>query len=321
MNYKYTLIYQVLGLIISDDKNKTVLLEDSTDSTHFKAFLSNNLDDYCSDIDTRSVIAEKFLSGLSGTFKSHIEETQKQRKEKFADSSFLIFEARGDDSSFILKDEVDKGDYIVCLDNDTGKFSKEQYQNQINSVLSSLCITIDTFYKVNKVGGAVVYYNDAGKPIHNLILSFSGKMFSSRKMLDTEVDTLKNHSSVLSNNGTFSTVCRLLAKSIDGENDALLSYLSAWTALELFVHTAFELIKLEPNLEQTKKLTDRFTVICRRLNGPNECADIKSFKKLYTIRNKCFHTGKIDTNSLPTIEIQTMLRKYLVLQLQKRDTG
>jgi len=47
------LVYQVLGLVIPTAVDEEILLQDSTHS--FKAFLSNNLDTYCADIDKRPV--------------------------------------------------------------------------------------------------------------------------------------------------------------------------------------------------------------------------------------------------------------------------
>ena len=87
MNYKYELIYQVQGLSIPSIEGEVILLEDSSHS--FKAFLSNNLDNYCADIDKSDVIGNMLLGGLGGkTFESHLEEIRKQRNERYRTSPF-----------------------------------------------------------------------------------------------------------------------------------------------------------------------------------------------------------------------------------------
>lgn len=335
MRLKYTLIYQVQGLIISNVKSDVILLEDSTHS--FKAFLSNDLDNYCVDIDRRTVIGKKILSGLGEqTFESHLEETRKQRNERYQTPPFLIIEIIGEDSSFMLMDAADKGDYILCIQNDTGDFSKAKYQNLINGVVSSLCITIDTFYKVKKVGDAVVYYNEAGKPIYNMLFSFNGTGFSSREILDADIEATKKCSSALSNNETLSTVCRLLVQSVDSKNDALLSYLSAWTALEVFVHKTFKIKKqmlitslTERGLDESFRdeiekdkftLMNKFRMMCLYLNNQDECSDVESFRELKDTRDKLLHGDEIDLKSLPIFDTQNLLRKYLSTYIFKSIT-
>ena len=326
------MIYQIQGLIIPDEKQEIVLLEDLPHL--FKAFLSKNLDAYCTDIDRRAVIGKKILSGLGEkTFESHIEETKKQRNEKFATPPFLIIEACGDDSSFIPEEAVDKGDYALCIQNETGAFSKGQYQNQINSVLSSLCLSIDTFYKYKKVGESVVYYNSDGKPIHNILISVKGKGFSSRKVLDIDIETTKSCSSIMSQNEIFSTICRLLVQSIDSKSDELLSYLSVWTALEVFINKMFRVEKqnliaclterglidqtLREEIERKKfSLMNKFKMLCLYLNNQVECPDIKTFKKLKDSRDELLHGDEIDFAKLPVFETQNLLRKYLFVYVQ-----
>jgi len=331
MNYKYELIYQIQGLSTSSVEGEIILLEDSAHS--FKAFLSNNLDNYCADIDKRAVIGKMLLGGLGGrTFDSYLEETRNQRNERYKTPPFLIVQAFGDDSSFILKDEADKGDYILSIQNDTGTFSKGQYQDLINSVISSLCITIDTFYKVKKVGEAVVYYNDGGKPIHNMVFSCHGTGFSSREVVDTDIERTKTCSSILSEKGSFNTICRLLVQSVNIKNDALLSYLSAWTALEVFVNKSFKLKKQqlienmtergldEPFQKEIEKdkfsLMSKFKMLCFYLSNPDECSDVERFKGLKDIRDKLLHGDEIDLKSLPVFETQNLLRKYLSIYVQ-----
>lgn len=331
MNYKYELIYQVQGLSIPSVEGEVILLEDSTHS--FKAFLSNNLDNYCADIDKSAVIGNMLLGGLGGrTFDSHLEETRNQRNERYKTPPFLVIQAFGDDSSFILKNNTDKGDYILCIQNETGNFSKGQYQYLINSVVSSLCITFDTFYKVKEVGETVVYYNDDEKPIHNVVFSCYGTGFSSREVLDTDIERTKTCSSILSEKESFNTVCRLLVQSVDSKNDALLSYLSVWTALEVFVNKSFKLNKQkliasmtergldEPFREEIEKdkfsLMSKFNMVCLYLSSQDECSDVESFRGLKDTRDKLFHGDEIDLKGLPIFETQNLLRKYLSIYVQ-----
>lgn len=326
MRYKYTLIYQVKGIIIPDGK-RFVLLEDSTHQVI--AFLSNNLDDYCVDIDRRAVIAKRMLSGLGGgSFESHIEEAKKQRINQYKTPPFLIIEAIGEDRSFVLKDEKDYEDYIVCLQNDSSTFDNGQYQNLINGVLSSLWLNIDTFYKFKKVGEIVVYFSNNRKPIYNMALSFKGSGYSSRNILDAEINTIKICSEKLFLNEAFNTICRLLNQSLDSKSDSLLAFLSSWTALEVFVNKTFKnqkqkLIKnlIDHNLldeemtgeiERDKfSLTTKFEMICINLNNSEISSDMDLFKRLKKSRDDLFHGDEIVLDSLPTHEAQNLLRKYL----------
>ncbi len=276
------------------------------------------------------------MGGLGGrTFESHLEQTKNQRNERYRTPPFLIVQAFGDDSSFILRNDADKGDYILCIQNDTGNFRKGQYQNLINGIISSLCITFDTFYKVQEIRELVVYYNDNGKPIHNVFFSCDGTGFSSRGVLDTDIERAKTCSLILSEQESFNTVCRLLVQSVDSKNDTLLSYLSAWTALEVFVNKSFKLKKQqlienmtergldEPFQEEIEKdkfsLMSKFKMLCLYLSNQDECSDVERFKGLKDIRDKLLHGDEIDLKSLPVFETQNLLRKYLSIYVQTQS--
>lgn len=336
MRFKYTLAYQIKGLTLPDASSEIVLLEDSSYSLN--AILSNNLDNHCAEIDKKAVLRKRCLVGLGEqSFESCLDETREQRNEKYKTPPFLIIEIIGEDGSFTPNDGADKGDYILCIQNDTGDFSSAKYQDVINSVVSSLCVSVDTFYKVQKVGEALVYYNEAEKPIYNMLLSFSGTGFSSREMLDADIEATKTCSVVLSTNDSFNTVCRLLVQSVDTKSDALLSYLSAWTALEVFISKSFKQKKQELIANLTERgldesfreeigidkfsLMSKFKMICLYLNKQGECSDVESFKRMKDIRDKFFHGDELDFKSLPIIETQNLLRKYLSIYIQSYSSS
>jgi hypothetical protein len=154
-------------------------------------------------------------------------------------------------------------------------------------------------------------------------------------MFDTDIERTKTCSSFLSENESFNTICRLLVQSVDSKNDTLLSYLSAWTALEVFVNKSFKLNKQkliasmtergldEPFREEIEKnkfsLKSKFNMMCLYLSSQDECSDVKSFRGLKDMRDKLFHGDEIDLKSLPVFETQNLLRKYLSIYVQTQS--
>ncbi|OIP61522.1 MAG: hypothetical protein CO148_10535 [Nitrospirae bacterium CG_4_9_14_3_um_filter_41_27] len=116
-------------------------------------------------------------------------------------------------------------------------------------------------------------------------------------------------------------------------NDRLQSFLSGWSALEIFINKTFTVYeeefmkrvirddapagttryidRIREVMEGKHRLLDKFIVIAACLGGDTIEADIDLFKKLKDTRDDFFHKQDIAENNLPTAELRSLLNRYL----------
>jgi hypothetical protein len=119
---------------------------------------------------------------------------------------------------------------------------------------------------------------------------------------------------------------------MDLDSDRLLSFLSAWAALEIFISKTFKqyerqmygspgpsLIQAHPNVVKRMRevmsdkfrLTDKFAIIAGVLGGDDLDADLKTFADLKRVRDKLFHGKDVQTKRLPSETTRNLASKYL----------
>lgn len=132
-------------------------------------------------------------------------------------------------------------------------------------------------------------------------------------------------------------VPRLLAQSLDERNDALRSFVAAWTGLEVLVAVTFSTYEAAfmgsfmqvlpaaagPAAERTRevmatryRVLDRFVIMASSLDLEGCGPDIKQFETVKKQRDRFVHTMSGEPADLPTGAVQSLLRKYLRLHLE-----
>ncbi len=131
---------------------------------------------------------------------------------------------------------------------------------------------------------------------------------------------------------------RLLVRSLYDDNDALFSFLSTWSALEIFVNRSFrtyEKLVLEklcqggtptaPSefverirdvMRDKYGLSNKFALIASELDAGSAEGDTREFKRIKKIRDKLMHGEDVSLQALPIKDTLSLLRKYLRLYVE-----
>jgi hypothetical protein len=110
------------------------------------------------------------------------------------------------------------------------------------------------------------------------------------------------------------TVTRLLSDSLLAQSNKLRGFLSAWTALEIFIKkfATKEDMPLDDERRKVPALINWFNSLSNELGLENPAAKAASFKKIKDVREDVFHQGKdIDDSAFPIEETQNLVRAFL----------
>jgi hypothetical protein len=107
----------------------------------------------------------------------------------------------------------------------------------------------------------------------------------------------------------------LLSHAADNRDDALVSFVSSWSAFELFVGGLFT-ARYAAAPRQTKRpppLRQRFEAIAIDLDPASTLVDLALFDATYSIRNDLFHEAVFVDLRQPCHDAQKLARKYIRL--------
>ena len=188
--------------------------------------------------------------------------------------------------------------------------------------------------------GDVVFLIDPndGKPIYNLSAQFHGGRASVASPLTEDViaETAALTSKLVVQKGGMAKLVSLLITSLEDATSDLQSFISAWSALEIFVTSTFKSTyearwfeimedgaptsarpvfnRLKDVMRDKYRLADKFIVIASVLDSVAATKDSEEFGRLKKIRDEVFH-NESRSPSLPTEAIQRLLLKYMKLHL------
>ena len=137
---------------------------------------------------------------------------------------------------------------------------------------------------------------------------------------------------------TLERVQRLLRSSFESGEDALRSFLAAWSAFEIFVNKSFVvyenrffgglLDERHPEVQRKYlerirevmidkyRLTDKFAAISFQLLPSSADEDLKIVLQIKKIRDELIHGESVDEAKLPMKPIRDLASKYLRLHIE-----
>lgn len=343
MRYKYISAYQLIGVTPPTDGEEQLLAEYS--SVDAKAWITYDLDSHLFESDRASVVGSLILKKFVGQaregnseeeVKRELAEFQEKRKKEVENGVFVVFEAIGEVESFSPIVGREFFDYMVSIGAPEGaapkKQIKEKYQDKINALLASLVLSLDQVCGIKKLKDDVLFINDQGKYVYSFDILGGGKVTITSPLKEDIIDYVRNNAESLGKHKPLDSPTRLLAKSLDEESDELLSFLSAWSGLEILLGKIFKQIvsqiigrgqpTISPNFlkrlsgKKYNNLEDMFSLVSFELSPSSADDDFEKFDRIKNIRDKMVHEGKdVAISSLPTKETQKLLRKYLKLYL------
>lgn len=344
MRYKFVAVYHLLGISPPPDDQEQIIAEYS--STNAKGFIAYNLDKHLFEIDRATAVGNSLLKNLFGQageesiekkLESEINDIQNNRNKNTGKGVFLIFEATGETDSFNPRTERELPDFIIAMDGINKQPIRAQYQHSIRGLLSSFSVSSKNFCGVKKVTDGVIFFNKDNKPVYSISFNMSGKAIVSTSLNTKMLKSIKYFAKVFEDDKNLESVARLLSQSLNEESDELLSFLSIFSAIEIFVNKNFEFYKkciLVDNNKLNKSfmrflkdaqkderdkftLVEKFSIISFDLSPDNVENYFKEFKPIKDVRDDLVHGKDISIPLLPTKDAQKLLRELLSLHIKK----
>jgi len=346
VTYKFISAHKVLGVTPPAEREDNVLLK--YPSLKAKALLTYEVDQHLAELDRASVVGSMMLKGLigqggTGTLQERmmreIEQLRAQRSKDIGSGVFVIFEAEGEVESWNPRDQKEFGDFILAFDGAPKAPIRNRYQAIINGILACFALASDSVCGLKKVTDGVYFLAEGDKPIYSFTFDASAKLTVSTALKSEAVDYIKRNAKSLAKHQELTDPARLLSRSLDEENDELLSFLSVWSGLEIFLGKAFQGYEADvfeqlssaadaaaPSqfLERVRRVmkgkynpVDKFLVVSHMLSPADAESDSVEFQRIKSIRDELMHGQEVAITSLPTESAGKLLRKYLKLHLDR----
>ena len=198
----------------------------------------------------------------------------------------------------------------AAIDNITGKDEKD-----IDRAVASLFVAEASVVRCEPLAeGLTLISADGSKRVVQLF-DMSLSMVTRRGIGAAKETEIKNRfTRCFNSNWELKTVTGLLSDSLLAKSNKLRGFLSAWTALEIFVKkfAKKEDIPLNDERRNVPALINWFNSLSNELALENPTAKAADFKKIKDVREEVFHQGKdIDDSAFPITETQNLLRALI----------
>ena len=347
MKYRYTAIYSIKGLSLPPARGDTELVVDS--AIGLRAILTSQPNAHVFEGDRSLAVAGLMLRALfraeptSNDFKQRVanavEEIRAAREKEFGNDPFLVVIGEGEVPSFNPSHEKDAEDFIVCFDGADKDEIRARFHTRITALINSITSEVESVIGIRKVSDSVVFLRDDGKPVYSYTFSGgSARLYVSRPLSDEQVQTIGELYRLFTADTTLERVQRLLRSSFETEEDALRSFLAAWSAFEIFVNKVFDIYedrffkslfergapevqrkylqRIREVMKAKYRLADKFAAVSFQLSPDTADEDLKTVLQAKKIRDELSHGGSVDEASLPVKPIRDLASKYVRLHIE-----
>jgi hypothetical protein len=345
MRFKHIRAYAVRGLTLPAGTDGVTLVDSSPDA--FKVRLCGQSDPLLEELDRRIAVADVALDGaFGGSGTGTIEErltialaAERERRERlFGAGPYLLLERSGTVDSFDTSHQVERSEFVVCLDGHPGRPARGVTDEIADSLIAAVAVTADAVLAVTPVGEATVFTRADGKTVYSLSLSMSGSGHVSSPITTEAIGEVPTWFDRLSSEPNLSRVVHLLVTSLALDDDRLRAFLSAWSALEILIAKLFSAYeaqffdamasssapvgqrkyvgRIREVMKDKYRLTDKFALIASQLDPSSSDADIESFARTKDQRDRLLHGDDIPERQFMIRDAQRLARKYLRLHLE-----
>ena len=348
MDYKYISVYKLVGVTRPTGGGKEQVLIEYP-SVRAKAVLTYDVNSHLFELDRASVVGLLMLKGLLGQgSKDNFEEEltnalanmRERRKREIGDGVFVKFEASGKVETFNPKEERELPEFVIALGGIQKQPIRAQLQPLSNGILASFSIGSERVTGAKKVSDGVFLIREDNKPVYSYSIEVSGNLSVSSGLSDDTIRFVTDKAKALGKRQDLVDTARLLARSLDERNDDLLTFLSVWSGLEIFVNKNFKdyekmafmklsgrdastlphkfVQRIKSVMKDKYRLSDKFSVLSFELASSSSYEeDIDKFEQIKNIRDKLMHGQEVHISSLPIDETRMLLCKYLKLHMQR----
>ena len=297
-------------------------------------------------VDLRSAIGSLMLGGLAGRGPGDVKIERDQAVSKIrqarvsekSGNSLVIVDINSQIEDFELAHTREEDDFIVCLGDSPAKSIRSSHERYIQSLLAAISIASPHDVLAKRLAESVVFYTDGGKPIFCYEMEAYGTAYSAVPLTNSLAEDAGQFALQLSRGPDYNDVNRLIAKSLDMASDELLSFLSAWNSLEIFLNRAFkdyeksifagsgdgqagahhEVVgRIKKVMSDKFRISDKFAVIAGDLDPANAAGDLKTFLDVKQRRDGLLHGKEMVARNLPSETGRKLVRKYLRLHLER----
>ena len=347
MRYVFLTAHQVLGIAHKDDAPDVVLFEGQDPDT--RVLVTRKLDHHLAVLDRQLALASGMMRGLIGqplsldfseNLAKGIEAVRQRRARSLTADGILVIEVQGDIHAVVKDPLQETDDFVVCFDAVDKKALSAALEPRVASVLAAVRIGGAGSYELQRVGTGSYLLDADGKVIH----SFSAEVFEptvyvSSPLRDDQVVRIHEDIGLILRNEQLTRAVQLFAHSLDRGTDALRTFLSAWSAIEIMTAkmfpsyqarlvSEFSKISARPGLTRYLKriadvmkdkhaLSDKFAVVSIFLDDQEQSGDIERFDKIRRIRDQLAHGEEVPDASLPNRDLQTLFEKYFRAHLRR----
>jgi hypothetical protein len=192
------------------------------------------------------------LSGMVGVapaeadprerFATNIAAIRERRHREAGAGVFVVFKATGEVERPDFTYRRDFADVAFCFDAFPKGFLRDKVRRYVTGTLALLAVALSANKPegIQKVG-EVTYLVDGERTIYSFTAEFgNATLIAARKMETAPIEFVQQHATRFLADQNLEKVARLLAASLDRSADRLRSFISTWSAFEIFVNTAFK---------------------------------------------------------------------------------
>ncbi|MGH7331203.1 MAG: hypothetical protein ACREKS_00365 [Candidatus Rokuibacteriota bacterium] len=347
MRYVLLTAHQVLGIAHKNDAPDVVLFEGRDPDT--RVLVTRKLDHHLAVLDRQLALASMMMRAMIGQALSsdfpeklakEIEAVRQRRARSLAADGVLVIEARGDIQAVLKEPVREVGDFVLCFDALDKKVLSAALQPRIASVLAAVRIGGAGSYELRRVGSGSYLLDPDGKVIHSFSLE-GGEVtaYVSYPLREEQVVRVQEDIELILANQQLTRAIQLFAHSLDRDTDALRTFLSAWSAMEIMIGkifpsyqarlvSEFAKVSTRPGLtryleriadimKDKHSLGDKFAVVSIFLDEQDQSGDIARFGRIKEIRDRLAHGEEVPDASLPNRDLQALFEKYFRRHLRR----
>jgi len=341
MRYRYVLVAEIRGLMPPAGTEMVIDVPRVSGTITYTA----NRDSIPEVVDTRAAISSLMMRGLAGKFvedpgaarRRKVLEIRHARRAANSPNMLVILDINSVTEDFELIHTREEDEFIVSFGESPAKSIRGSHERYVQSLFTALSLSAPTDLAAKRLVDCILFYRDDGKPIFCYEMEGYGTAYTVAPMTQKVAEEAHTFAAQLSKGPDYADVNRLLAKSMDLANDELLSFLSAWAALEIFVSKSFKeyekllfkysgagrlaahpdvLQRISTVMSDKFRLTDKFAMLAGTLDEAGVETDLKTFGDVKGLRDRLFHGKEISTKTLPCESTRNLVRKYLRLHLE-----
>lgn len=348
MRYHYVVAFQLVGVVRPSADLEALIVD--LPAVDARARLTGDLETLPPQVDQGTAAGTLILRSIfgqasDGTYEERlaceVAQLKERRHKETGDGAFLVFEAQGEVADFDPQPQRELPDYVIALDEAPKREIRARYEAAIHALLSVFAIAAEHLCGVKKVADGITFLREDGKALHCYKLDGSGSAYVSSPLPHDALPFISRSVRTLSRHQSLVGPARLLSRSLAESSDPLLSFLSVWSGLEIFVNKNFKdyenpvlgrlsasspppvpakvIDRIRNVMPDKYRLADKFSVIATELADPDVETDQTLFEAIKRVRDKLLHGEDIPLASLPIADARKLLRKYLRLHLERDE--